>query len=271
MDRILPQDSRYGQWPWVLLALLLLVPVVAWIATVQPSPPRIAEVVGPLLSGIGGIGTLVLAYLYTQQHQELRTQTELQEIEHEPSIQSDRIRGHFIEKFGSSWFRIELSNTGKGVARDLKLRIEPSVDCEEFYPETTTHEMSRVRESGEDTPWVNTRSAYLNPGENAVEFQANAAMHMSDTADSNEGVFGHVSNQLHHHGVEKMRMKLFVEYTGPGGEASESQIFDFLLPIKGRASLQNTLSNSLPSDAPNADDRVGTNRADMELHSHENA
>ncbi|MCG1002615.1 MULTISPECIES: hypothetical protein [Halobacterium] len=223
-----------------------------------------SQAFGPLMSGIGGAATLALAYLYTQQHQVLKTQTELQEIEHEPSISADRIKGEPIDSSEGSQYKVELSNTGKGVARNLRLRIQPSTDTEGFHPETTIQSMARERQTGSGNPWVNTQSAYLNPGDSQVVFTAHAGMKLSDTAPpNNEGIFEYVTDELDHNGVEQMTIKLFVEYVGPDGEERADQIFDYRIPIKGRTTLRYALLNGLPEDSPKVESRVDTARYHM--------
>lgn len=197
-----------------------------------------------------------------QQTTILEEQTELESIQHTPSIHADRIRGVTDSYLDSSFFHLELSNTGKGVASDLTLYIEPSVETDGVHPLPTTHDLTRIRQT--DEAWINTQTAYLKPGEDQIEFKSTAAMQQSNAASGDLAVFELVTGDLARAGIEQLELRLAIEYTTPSGERSRDKIFEHVLPIKGRTSLRAALQHGLPPDAPNLENRLESNRSEMD-------
>lgn len=238
--------EEFAEWSWRVkygVAGLLFVTLVSGgflkLSGIYVIFPETASVLQ--LVEIGGtlLLTSSLVILYYQQKN-------LTSLEHHPEIHLNRVRPDRQGSF--SYLVLEMSNFGKGVAKDLELELIPHIDDSEFEFLPTFQRV--VRKGLKEGDWVGQSGNYLNPRESNIAFQSSASIR----EDNREGgdspwVFELVTERLSEMGERYLQLELVVHYNGISNQEFSTSSTNLILPIKGRTSLELALDRSLSYNA----------------------
>lgn len=229
---------------------------------VEPGPPYQLSTAAQFVGAAGSIFlTYGLVILYRQQTQVQSSQEELMKNEHIPKVELVNV-SLFEDKAGA--FVLNLSNSGKGTATNLKLRLEIDVNTEidanlipkwQKLTRDSDHHQSGVDSDKEQI--VHSSGEYLSPEEGEVNFRC---LDRIDGRESDGGrktidnasfsgihyYFARVNNdslplvpdesitrdQIHDSiDFDRFRLKCTIYYEDIDGEEYQRTIFDYLIPV----------------------------------------
>lgn len=229
---------------------------------VSLNPPYSLSDVTPVLSTLGSLAlTLMLVLLYDRQaviqgeQKELMSnqtaimndqveltekQRKLEELSHKPEVHVSNISVSEKRHF----YKLIISNHGKGIAKDVEIEIQPVLDYPE-PPEEQVFSKKAIREPyrklSEEVS-MSTEGCFIRPDEQEVSFYLSASLYISNSRKvENEEVpasFGFATQQLSESGKEYIRLIFTIRYKDIMGDEYEEEFADILLPIKGRTALK---------------------------------
>lgn len=217
----------------------------------------------------GSVGlSAALAYLYLSMRDIQESQEKLERKSQQPILRVDSIEPIFqiTEKgdyFGSSYYIMKISNVGNGAAVNIELRLTGECPGSEIEIKETKHKLRRVScEEGVIIP----SDSHLDPGSKNIPLEASAAMKVAPPCEQagSETVFEAVTQELSQEGGEILELCMELYYVDSLEDSHTREFLTYLLPLKGRTSIETAFANGYPADAPRARRRTMGNRNEME-------
>ncbi|SDM50661.1 hypothetical protein SAMN04487949_1893 [Halogranum gelatinilyticum] len=169
-----------------------------------------------------------------------RDQKEILSLNQKPNLVVDKLRPYSEP---SSQFKLKISNIGTGPASNIRVKITPHTKSDDMILKPHTEDVT-LDESELD--WYQADDNYLHPKQSNIFIISPSVLVKKEYGHGNDRfspwAFELISQKLHEvSGIGVYSFSIGLEYQGVDGSNYSTEVVQFIVPIKGRTSLETAI------------------------------